>query len=157
MQFKDHVNKAPPKAKRQPKHRWRGDVKVLEKEWRATDIEKAFFVIHDIGVWYNNRTPQRYEPEDQAVGWKPGKAGYYPMSVHGWLNWGGVYCPAYDFAKYKLGTKHAFKPRYAQWRRNTVEVECVPLLYYGKGPKDTKELDAELRVILQNVFDFLLK
>ncbi|MCO5169888.1 MAG: hypothetical protein M9894_26420 [Planctomycetes bacterium] len=111
--------------------------KVLDSEWTSGDIVKAYFVVHDIGILSNNRTEQHYRPSNQRIRWGSGDR---PKSVHGFLNWGGVYAPGWNFWNARYGTKASFHQGNPPWSAFTIEVETVPLPYYRVGPADRAAL-----------------
>jgi hypothetical protein len=133
---------------------WLDDPKkdVLSQEWTSGDIVKAFFVIHDIGILSNNRKYVHYQADTRSIRFKAKKgtsgdtkADVYPTAVHGFLNWSGVYAPAWNFYRDKRGTKNSFggNPDPA-WAPFTLEHETHPIPFYRPGPNDLSKALAEL-------------
>jgi hypothetical protein len=85
---------------------------------KTTDILKAWFVIHDVGV-KSSLTDKRFKARDAAT-----KNG----AVHGFVNRGGYFAATHDFTKNRQGTVYEFLSKYGQKHVNgrTINVETVP-------------------------------
>lgn len=133
---------------------WLDDPKkdILSQEWTSGDIVKAYFVIHDIGLLSNNRKFVHYEADKRSIRWRAKKgmsgdtkAESNPTAVHGFLNWSGVYAPAWNFYRDKRGTKNSFGGRPdPSWAPFTLEHETHPIPFYRPGPKELDKALAEL-------------
>lgn len=111
--------------------------KVLDSEWTSGDIVKAYFVVHDIGILADNRSERHYRPSTQRIRWRSDDK---PTAVHGFLNWGGVFAPSWNFWNARYGTKASFDQGNPPWSAFTIEIETVPLPYYRVGPADRAAL-----------------
>lgn len=132
--FKDQVD---PKLKGDDKN-------ILKSQWTTGDIVKAYFVIHDYGILTNNRTELHYKANKESIRWR--NTGN-PTAVHGFLNWGGVYAPGWNFSLARYGTKASFKGKpvsHPVWGPFTIEIETCPLPYYRPGPDNIDELERQL-------------
>ncbi len=98
---------------------------VLDSAWRSHDItDKAYFLIHDVGLAVSNR---------RAVHYSPDMARIHKTHVHGFLNWSGVLAPTNDWSVGKVGTKAARKKYKKPWRHTTIETETTVNAFYVKA------------------------
>jgi len=103
---------------------------------RTTDIAKAWFVIHDVGVGASlsddryNAARLRKEEEDERRNAKNGVKGARPNGypVHGFLNRLGNYAALHDFAESRSGTVFEFATKRGKQicLGRTINVETVP-------------------------------
>jgi hypothetical protein len=85
---------------------------------KTTDIVKAWFVIHDVGVGASV-TDRRFKASQPAT-----KNG----AVHGFVNRGGYYAATHDFTRNRQGTVYEFLSRKGLEHVNgrTINLETVP-------------------------------
>lgn len=83
---------------------------------KTSDIAKAWFVIHDVGV-ESSLNDTRFKAKDTKK-----------KSVHGFVNRAGNYAATHDFAKRKSGTIYEFVSKRGQALAGgkTVNIETVP-------------------------------
>jgi len=102
----------------------------------ATDIAKAWFVIHDVGVGASlsdgryDAARLRKEEEDERRNAKNGVKGARPYGypVHGFLNRLGNYAALHDFAEARSGTVFEFATKRGKQicLGRTINIETVP-------------------------------
>ena len=89
------------------------------------DIQKAYLVIHDIGV-KGRVAPDRFTWPEVDTG----------KGVHGFLNKDGSYAPTGDFAEVRGGTKYVATSMGRWVREFMIEVETVPIVTKTPGGAD---------------------
>jgi hypothetical protein len=98
-----------------------------DAELKTSDIIKAWFVIHDVGV-KSSLTDKRFKANQSRT-----KAG----AVHGFLNRAGYYAATHDFTKNRQGTVYEFLSKNGLRRVNgrTINIETVPDIEPGVPDK----------------------
>lgn len=91
---------------------------IPEELFLDTDIEAAYFVVHDVGSY--GLTDTRWTIENVAEAGK---------GVHGFLNHGGLYAPQKDFSATALGTVYQFHlgPGGDWLAKRCINIETTPI------------------------------
>src|SRR5690606_26775225 len=75
-------------------------------QWKQNDIVKAYFVVHDVGHDGLMTEERFFPPSHEGVQFKKDTGA--PVSVHGFVNWGGKYAASWDFEEPKSGTVYEY-------------------------------------------------